>query len=389
MTRATGALLLLLAGAFLLRVRDASRAQLEFIERDEYIPAALTLSRDHHPIRLAQHGALPAYAVRLSGEVFGRSTLGWRMLSILVGTATILLLYLIAARWWGPVAGFVAGGLLAVDRYHATISARAIDLPLDLFFIALAMYGFSRFLAAQDSEPGSGGRWLYLTAAASAAGFLCKELTALLVPVLFLSLLSTGQAGWLRRRQTWLALGLFAVLIAPDIHSSLTTSREERVDLWRRHQAAAAQIGVTVDAEGYQENGLYMSYGDQLSRFRGIGPNKEALYFYFGSIFDRLGIPHKNGFAEFPFMYPVLGVVLWIAVFCTLFQRKDRLSRFALVMFFGMLLPFTLVRLGRPHAAFPAEAEVLWYWADRSMLPALLLAGRAAALVTDRLRKRA
>jgi 4-amino-4-deoxy-L-arabinose transferase-like glycosyltransferase len=377
---------MLVAGAGL-RYSNAATAPLEGIERFEFIPAATTLSWDHHPIRLAQHGAVPAYLIRLSAALFGDSDLGFRMLGVVVGTATIALLFLIAARWWGSVAGLTVATLLSIERYHATVSARAVDLPFDLFFVTLAVYCFSRFLEV-SSDPArtvQAGRWLFGAAAASAVGFLCKEFTALMLPVFFMSLLSTRHRVWLRRPQAWLAAGLFVVLIAPDLYSNLTITPAERADLLGRQKAAWAHRGDMLEDPETVEDGFYMSYGDQLSRFRSIGFNSEPFYFYFGDILNGLGVPHDNQFNEFPFMHPVLAVALWAAVIAAALRRgKDAFTVFLVTMFVALFVPFSLVILGEPRGVFPSDSQALWYWVDRTMLPALLLTGRWAAVAFRR-----
>jgi len=375
-----------------LRLVSAVRAPLDLIEVDEFIPAAMTLSWEHHPIRATQHGAVPIYFIRASALIFGDSDLGFRMLSVVAGTATILLVYLIAARWWGAPSGLAAAALLALERYHTTISARAIDLPFDLLFVALAMFCFSRFLHGIDgkTEAAVHVRWLYDAAAATALGFLCKELTALMLPVLLLSLVFLRQTAWLRRREPWIAVGLFLLLICPDVYSNLTVTRAERMDLLARQEEAARQRGTVYSDPEYLENGLYMSYGDQLSRFRSLGLSAEPFYFYFGEILDRAGIPHNNPFGEFPYLNPLMGVALWVGVALSLARRnKDRVTVFLLTMFFVMFLPFTLVQLGAPRARFPTDPQALWYWVDRTMLPALLLTGYAVGAGARRLTGRA
>jgi 4-amino-4-deoxy-L-arabinose transferase-like glycosyltransferase len=309
------------------------------------------------------------------------------MLGVVVGTATIALLFLIAARWWGSVAGLTVATLLSIERYHATVSARAVDLPFDLFFVTLAVYCFSRFLEV-SSDPArtvQAGRWLFGAAAASAVGFLCKEFTALMLPVFFMSLLSTRHRVWLRRPQPWLAAGLFVVLIAPDLYSNLTITPAERADLLGRQKAAWAHRGDVLEDPETVEDGFYMSYGDQLSRFRSIGFNSEPFYFYFGDILNGLGVPHDNQFNEFPFMHPVLAVALWAAVIAAALRRgKDAFTVFLVTMFVALFVPFSLVILGEPRGVFPSDSQALWYWVDRTMLPALLLTGRWAAVAFRR-----
>jgi 4-amino-4-deoxy-L-arabinose transferase-like glycosyltransferase len=376
------AAILLVGGA--LRLSGAFRAPVELIERDEFIPAAMTISSQHLPLRVAQHGAVPAYIIKASSLIFGDSLPGLRSLSVAAGTATILLLYLIAARWWGPLAGLVAAALLAIDRYHIAISGRAIDLPFDLFFVALAMFMFSLFLRTIDVDPAAKpGRWLYGAAIATGLGFLCKELTAIMLPVFLASFVALRQTKWLRRREPWIAVGVFVLVITPDLYSNVTVTRAERLELLALHEQAARERGAELRGTIYVENGLYMSYGDQLSRFRSFGFNSTPFYFYFGGFLDSVGLVLVNGFTEFPFMHPLLGSVLWIGVAFNLVRRgKDNLTIFSLTMFVVAFLPFALVQLGAPRARFPSDPSALWYWVDRTMLPAMLLTGCALSALT-------
>ncbi|MGH9387665.1 MAG: glycosyltransferase family 39 protein [Vicinamibacterales bacterium] len=388
MTRARWVLVHILLGAALLRFMKASTEPLDALEAVEFIPAAMTLSLEHHPIRVAQHAAVPIYFIRMSAEIFGTSDLGFRMLSVIVGTLTILLLYAVAERWWGPLAGLTVAVLLAAERYHAEVSAMAIDLVFDLFFVALTIFCFSRFLHGSQTSDSVDrrSRWLYGAAVASGVGFLCKELTALLVPVLFLSLVFTGQSEWLRRRQSRIALSLFLLTIAPDLYSNLTADQDKRMEFYARQSDTVRQRGLALK-DSYSENGLYMSYADHLSRFRSISFNSEPFYFYFGEWLDWAGIDHTNHFGEIPFVDPRVSLTLWVGVALALSRpKKDQAAVFLLTMFFVAFVPFTLVQLGRPHATFPTDSQALWYWVDRSMLPALLLTGASVSAVLGQLR---
>ena len=388
MTRTRVALILVLVVGAALRITDAARAPLEGIEEYEFIPTALTLSWEHHPVRVAQHGALPAYIIRASGLVFGSSVFGFRLAAVLAGTATILLLYLLAARGWGPIAGLVAAGLLAVERYHIEVSARAIDLPFDLFFLALSMYAMARFLQA-DEAGGRASRWLIGSAAAAGFGFLCKEFTGLMIPVIAVTLLISGRAAWFRRPAFWGALATFAVVIAPDVHAGLTITPAERQDLMARHFQVMRQRGIDMPEPEAVPNGFFMSHADQLSRFRSIGFNREPFYFYFGEVFDRMGVVHSNEFDEITYMHPALAIVLWLAVGVALIRRRyDSLRVFLLTMFVVMFVPFATVELGPPRATLATDPQALWYWVDRSMLPAIVLTGYVVATRWNRGRSR-
>jgi 4-amino-4-deoxy-L-arabinose transferase-like glycosyltransferase len=172
--------------AAILRFYSAATTPKIDMEWEEFIPAAEIISWSHLPIRDYQHPALPAYLIRASAELFGRSVLGYRMLSIVAGLGLICLLYSIAIRWWGHREAIIAAFLLSVNRYLITTSARAIDLSFDLFFVAAAMWAFSQFLWATQVTDQSGrgnngvqttfdvqsARWLYVAALFTGLGFL-------------------------------------------------------------------------------------------------------------------------------------------------------------------------------------------------------------------------
>lgn len=349
------------------RFMSAFESPLEAIEKEEFIPFASSISWSHLPIREYQHAALPGYLIKVSSVLFGSSLFGYRIFNVLAGIGTILLLYMIGRRWWGPSVGNWAAFLLAVDRYHINISARAIDLSFDLFFIALAMWAFSRFLHSvritreQDLTPQP--KWLYVAAIASGLGFLCKEITALILPVFFLTFLFSKERYWLKRKDPWIAVLLFFIVISPDILWNLITSVQS------------------------QKAGYYMNYKDHLSRISSLGWNDQPWLFYFGDVFDWLDIPYRNEFSEFHFINPLLGIILWAGViYCVLCKNKDSLTVFLLVMFIVIFVFFASINLKTPtRSGLRTDAVGAWYWVDRTMLAATLLSGRLLALVTTRM----
>lgn len=84
-------------------------------------------------------------------------------------------------------------------------------------------------------------------------------------------------------------------------------------------------------------------------------------------------------------MHPVAGVALWLGVAYWLMRRnKDAFTVAMLTMFFAMFLPFTLARLQEARGDFPTDPAQLFYWVDRTMFPALLLAGSALSHAVSR-----
>jgi len=356
--------ILMLAAA--LRFYQALAAPTEYIEQHEFIPAAESISWSHLPIREYQHPSFPAYVIRLSKCLFGPISFGHQMLpyrglSVLFGVGTVYLMYLIGARWWGPPAGLVAAGLLAVSNYHVAVTGLAIDLGIDLFFVALAMWSFSRFLG--QAERRRAARWLLLTGLITGVAFLCKEIAVLLPPIYFLACcLVPSLRCWLRRWELYAAAGLFLLVILPDL-----------------------LLGGSAGAVRPE----YTTAVNHLSKITGLGFSDQPLLFYFGDLFVYFQIPHLNVFTEMPFQWVPLSLILWAGVlFAAVLRRKDALTVFLLAMFALIFVFFSVIRTTSIEVNGVMTDPVNWYWVDRTILPATLLAGLMIQRVVARLLRR-
>lgn len=135
-----------------------------------------------------------------------------RLWSALATLGTVLLVWRIGRRLYGPRAGLLAGLALATVVGNALYVRKASTDQLFVFCLALAMYGFLR-----DAERPERGRarflWLYVGAALSV---LAKGFLGLVFPV---AIVAIGMA-WTRRlslRDLNVARGatLFAVIAVP------------------------------------------------------------------------------------------------------------------------------------------------------------------------------
>ena len=330
-----------------LRLYSSVSAPYLYIEAEEYVKFAQRISWDHLPIREMQHAALPSYLIKFSGLLFGQTRVGYRMLGVLAGVGTILVIYRLGLQWWGRGAARWAALLLAVNEYHVAISARAVELVYDLWFVAVAMYAFTRFLKTERPA------WLLAAGAASGLGFLCKEITCLMVPVFLIALLVLPQRRWLLRKEPWLALLVFVAVISPDVWHTLRTPVEGR-------------------------SPRFAGYDDHLSRVGGLGLNGQPWVFYFADALDWAGIPYENSLDSIQTMNPLSAAVLWAGVmFVSLRKRESAAATFLLVMFWSIFAFFALILSKEPSRPELHLDPVLWYWADRTMLPAALMAGIA------------
>jgi 4-amino-4-deoxy-L-arabinose transferase-like glycosyltransferase len=337
--------LLLLAAVFLAAaVAVAALRPHTYVEERETLPCARGINWHHLPVREYQHCALPIYFIKLSGLIFGTSNLGFRMVNIFAGLGSILAIYALGLRWRGRTTARLAAALLVLDWYHLYCSTIATELAFDLLFVSLAMAAFARFLEVERPA------WLYAAAAATGLAFLTKEINALLVGVYFLSLLFSSRRRWLLGFEPWLALGVFVLVISPDLLHNLMNTPEGRPP-------------------------TYANYLDHLSRCGGIGWNEYPLLFYFGAV------PMWLGIANYDYVLSPSAAAIFLlgAGLAVRFGGSDPTKRFLLLMFWTVFLFFSLIL---PHEPVRAEVHLVpvsIYWVDRTVLPGALLAAMLIA----------
>ena len=354
-----------LLAALLLRLHLARTERYIHDEENTSIPLSRSISfvpgHVNLPLRGENHGALPAYVVKVSSTLFGTSMLGYRMGHLLLGLATIVLMFVLTRDWYGPVAARWAAALLAFNEYYLPISARATAQAPTLFFDLAAIFAFARFLRAGQA------RYLYIAGIAVALAFYCKESSALLLPLFFVALIATSRWAWLLRPHPYVACLVFAAMLAPDFYWNMTTNRE----------TARATYG--------QEPVGYATYRSHLQRIGGLGFSPYPAMFYARgpvmSLHQALtGTELRDETPEYHSIDPWLGALLVGAVVVTtLGRRRDDLQRYLLILFWGLFGFFTLIAKGDP----PGRLDpVSWIWVEATMFPAIVLTGVRLAETT-------
>jgi predicted membrane-bound mannosyltransferase len=370
MHRLDAALAALLLAALLARSDLADIRAYIHDESNNAIPLSQTISlapgRLNLPLRGQNHGALPAYVVHVSSALFGTTRLGYRMAHVVMGTVTILLVALVARRWYGPVAALWTAALFAFNGYFFFVSSRATAHVPYLFFVAAAVAAFSRFVAAPRAV------YLYVAVAALGLAFYSKEHAALLLPLLMLTLLRPAHRHWLRTPHPYLACALFLAILVPDFRWNATTDRE------------TARIPYGDRTAGYA------TYRSHLERIGGIGLSPYPLMFYArGPVKESYrrvtGQPLVDETEEYSSMHPLLGVLLLGCVALATFGRVDGtpIRGVLLLLFWGVFGFFTLIERGNPPGSLDA---VSWIWVESTLVPSTVLAGAQLAAVSGRLR---
>ncbi|MFI7553416.1 ArnT family glycosyltransferase [Micromonospora sediminimaris] len=149
------------------------------------------------------------WLMALSVRLFGLNSWALLVPQALCGVATVGLLYAAVRRWYGPIAGLIAGGVLAVTPV-ATLMFR-FNNPDALLVLLLVAAAYATVRALETAST----RWLVLAGALVGFGFLTKMLQAFLVlPVLAAVYLIAAPTAPGRRLRQVLIAGLAVVVAA-------------------------------------------------------------------------------------------------------------------------------------------------------------------------------
>ncbi|MYW92164.1 phospholipid carrier-dependent glycosyltransferase [Amycolatopsis rubida] len=151
---------------------------------------------------------LSLWVMGLSGRIFGFSS--WSMLvpDALAGVGSVGLLYLAVRRLSGPVAGLLAGALLALTPVAALMFR--FNNP-DAFLVLLLVAGGYFLVRALEK---ASTRWLLLAGVAIGFGFLDKMLQAFLVLPAFVLAYAVAAPTSVRRRVWQLLAAAGAVVVS-------------------------------------------------------------------------------------------------------------------------------------------------------------------------------
>lgn len=335
-------------------IHDEDRTAIPLSKTISVTPGQINL-----PLRGENHGALPAYLVRTSSTLFGETRLGYRALHVVLGLVTILLLARMARQWHGPVAAYWTAALFAFNEYYLTISSRATAHVPHLFLVASALYLFSRYLATERTT------FVYAAGVAAGLAFYCKEHSALLLPIFFLTLLRAPYRARLRGPHVYLACAAFVLVITPDVLWNLRTNPQ------------TARVA-------YSDQGVaHSTYRNHLARVGGLGLSPYPSMFYGRDAVQAAHVAITGGRVqddtpEYQAMNPAVGVLLLAGVVLTTLRRSawNEYGGLLLIAFWFVFLFFTFIKKGQSVGRLDAAS---WIWVESTLAPAALMTGARLA----------
>jgi len=200
---------------------------------DPFQDEALYWWQGHEGLSFCPHPPATALLVRAATAALGHGLLSLRLGSLLAGTASVVLAYLLGRELGGGRAGVWAAGLFAVCPLFVTAgTVTTPDAPL------LALWLLFMYVALRASR-GGGMLWWLGAGVVLAAGLYAKYMMVLGIPALALALLLSQEGrSALRRPGPWMAVGLGLALFVPVLlawdpsHGAVTL----RYQLESRHQ---------------------------------------------------------------------------------------------------------------------------------------------------------
>jgi 4-amino-4-deoxy-L-arabinose transferase-like glycosyltransferase len=148
------------------------------------------------------------WVMALSVRIFGLSSWSILVPQALMGVGSVGLLYATVKRWSGPVAGLIAGAVLALTPV-AVLMFR-FNNPDALLVLLLVAAAYATVRATEKAS----ARWLVLAGALVGAGFLTKMLQALLVLPALAVVYRVAAPTTVRRRIGHVLAGGLALLVS-------------------------------------------------------------------------------------------------------------------------------------------------------------------------------
>jgi hypothetical protein len=139
---------------------------------------------------------------------FGVSDVGGRLLSVVIGVATIYIVYRLGSLIYGRNTGLLAALFLAVMPYHVVVTRQVLlDGPLVLCS-TLTLYLLARFSKTGDPV------WIHATGMGMGLTFLAKETGIILLGAIYAFLALTSEIR-VRIKDLALSIALMAIMISP------------------------------------------------------------------------------------------------------------------------------------------------------------------------------
>lgn len=319
----------------------------------ESVPGWMRLSFHDHPILFF---LLQNIAIRVLSE----SMLALRLPSVLAGIASVILIYLIAARLLNKRAGYIAGSILAVQSYHVWVSRLGIQDGAVIFFSLLILWLWIKALERDKKH------WWILWGAALGLGVITKLTILIIVPIL-LAYALIYRLNFFKNKFFWHGAGVFVLFSSPlwlynlflyknfgHFDFQISAALGQYVEKWQFRQGRSMVGGVMPRFKFFfetlhQSNSIIFNYLTALSILTSVylfvkTKSKLVLFLLTVMVLEGLWFLVIGSTLRFVVMIIPYFVLLITYVFTKLFEleRFNKIIVGVLVLFLGWELFFTI-----------------------------------------------
>jgi len=281
------------------------------------------------------------YLIRLGWDIFGETLLGARIPSVIIGTLTILAVYLLTKIALSVEVALFASFLLAISQYHIGICRSANYSSPHLLFVTISLLLFYKSILNSNKK------LLMINGLIIGIGFWVKEGMIFLIPIYFLFLLTSSQfREWLKNKYFWLSLSVSFCIIFLIAFMSLK---------------------------------LHVHRIDYARSVISFGPSINALGFYLGELILLMIRPFPGFFryvvnsmdGELPLVNFIFGIVILLAVIKSM-RDKNPFIRLLLVCFLFNFAVLCFMRKGDDINSFWSIGAL--NWSCLGFIPGVVLA---------------
>jgi len=323
--------------AFIARLYGITTLPYNYDEpRNIKIINSINLKELNLPLHSFQHPPLSVYIHKIGTMIFGRNNFGYRFMNALIGSLSVLLIYILAKRGLkSELTGILAALFLATNRFHIGWSRH---INQEIVYLALILLSILIFWKIY--EKGSG--WLLLCMAIIFS-MLTKEM-AILIIFPFILFLLTEEKGrnLLKGKKFYIFLFstiLFGLLIF--IYSYLHPAKDE------------------------------LNLTKNVNRLLAIGLSSEPLEFFLMPLNQHDPLPITW---NYPYMFWGTGVMLLFGIVYSFLILDNPFVKSMVILFLFYFLLFTFVGAMPPvfikDLAFHGGE---FWWSDVTLIPAIIL----------------
>jgi hypothetical protein len=277
-------------------------------------------------LRSSGHVSLLAYYFNWSSTFFGESKFGYRMLNVILGSMTMLVIYATTLLMFNSRSkAFLSMLLLSINSYHVVISSFALPEAVLLFLASISLYIFFKIIISRRTK------LFYLLNLVFLVGFFCRET-------------------------------MFFILLFCYLYLFFNKKHRELV-FCKNFMISAILTGIV-----FSIFFMYLLFSAGLGSFTAINKfsfipqfSFAPLTFYFAFVQHQFFQPFSGN--EYPLNNELFGVLVFSAVFtCFRFLKKEGI-RFNVFLFSFVFFFFT----------FFAKGAGEFFWVDITIFSAIIL----------------